>query len=238
MGAFIAMAAVAAFGAVMQYGASRQARREQEKQWRYGVETEEERYRLAVSEWQKAVQESEKAYGEDIELYEERRAFYKDIAEDPTDTEVWKTFQRGIEQKYREGTESLQHQLQSRGGMVGGEAEEAFSGLEMSRQRDLATVLSGIITRAEEQYQMEGARKPHWQRPAFLQSANYQPVYGGDVAAPQLDMSGLSSALYLLGRNWNEGTVSQPGTTGGTANMEFMGTIDEYDWGQGRSRQV
>jgi hypothetical protein len=212
MAAFWAMAVVAAVGVAMQYRSSRQAQHRQEDQWKYGIETDEERYNLAVNEWQKAVEEAETAYGEDVELYEERRKYFKEIAEDPTDTEVWRTFQRGIEQKYREGTKAMAHQLQSRGGMVGGEAEEAFSSLEMSRQRDLATVLSGIITRAEEQYQMEGARKPHWQRPAFLQSTSYQPVYGGDVAAPQLDLSGLSSSLYLLGKNWPEGTTTKPGT--------------------------
>ncbi|MHA2047707.1 MAG: hypothetical protein ACW99G_23235 [Candidatus Thorarchaeota archaeon] len=226
MAAFWAMAVVAAVGVVMQYRSSRQAQHRQEDQWEYATETEAERYRLAAEEWQTAVRESEKSYEEDLELYEERRAFYKDIAEDPTDTEVWKTFQRGIEQSYRQGTESLQHQLASRGGMVGGEAEEAFSGLEMSRQRDLATVLSGIITRAEEQYQMEGARKPHWERPAFLQSTNYQTPYGGDIAAPQLDLSGLSSSLYLLGKNWPEGTTTKPGTT---TDYDIMAQEYNYD---------
>jgi hypothetical protein len=222
MPVFWAMVVVAAAGATVQYRQSRQAQHRQEDQWKYAQETEEERYMRAVSEWQTAVQEAEKAYGEDLELYEERREFYKDIAENPMDTEVWKTFERGIEAKYKEGTEAMQQQLASRGGMVGGEAEEAFSSLEMSRQKDLATVLSGIVMRAEEQYQMEGARKPHWQRPDFLQSTSYQPIYGGDVAAPQLDMSGISSSLYLLGKNWPEGTTSQPGTTGYQYESDFQ----------------
>jgi hypothetical protein len=230
MPVFWAMVVVAAAGATVQYRQSRQAQHRQEDQWKYAQETEEERYMRAVSEWQTAVQEAEKAYGEDLELYEERREFYKDIAENPMDTEVWKTFERGIEAKYKEGTEAMQQQLASRGGMVGGEAEEAFSSLEMSRQKDLATVLSSIITRAEEQYQMEGARKPHWQRPDFLQNPNYQSVYQ-DVLNPQLDTSGLSSALYLLGRNWNEGTTSQPGTTL-TANQPGYEGTGQYQYGR------
>jgi hypothetical protein len=231
-GALIGAVVVAGVGTMMSYRQQSKAQHTQQDQWAKQEEMNEEQYGRAVAEWEKAVSMSEEQYERDIGLWEERREFYSDIAENPMDTEVWKTFERAIEGKYEQGVEAMQHQLASRGGMVGGEAEEAFGGLEMHRQRDLANLLSGIIMRAEQAYQVEGAKQPQWQRPGFLASPQYSPQYGEGYIPATLDLSGLSSSLYLLGKEWGDGTTSRPGTTGGDYYEFDYQTEDQAALGQ------